>query len=320
MKKQSARARAQQTSVPPVRHQLEHEVPTVIHHPEEDMTALARWAHHAMLEPRRYLTGPLALIGGLLLVVLALRLLGGRSTTEAELWKKLETAKSPAERLEIARTDPSSPAATWAKLQAGTEFYNQALADIPNNRDVALPTSKKALDLFDEVAREAPHDSPQARVAALGKARVLEMRNELDKAIEQYKVVARDWPDTPEGKEAAQLAEDLKDPQAIQFYKELYAYAPTKVTLPPGGQVTLPLPGDPGKAAPKSEATGPATAPEQPVLSPDISAIPGVREVIEPKAGKAAAPATKPEGAAKAKEKELPADVFAPKAGESKPK
>ena len=105
---------------------------------------------------------------------------------------------------------------------------------------MALSTSKKALDLFDQVIREAPHDSPQARVAALGKARVLEMRNELPKAIEQYELVAKEWPDSPEADEARRYAEALKDPQAAAFYKELYAYSPTKVTLPPGGTGDVP--------------------------------------------------------------------------------
>ena len=42
MKKQSRRARATSAPPIPVRHQFDHVVPTVIHHPEEKMTALAR--------------------------------------------------------------------------------------------------------------------------------------------------------------------------------------------------------------------------------------------------------------------------------------
>jgi hypothetical protein len=326
MKKQSSRARAQST--PPVRHQLDHELPTVIHNPEEDMTALGRWAHHAMLEPRRYLAWPMAVIGGVILLMILLRWTTGGSATEAEVWKKLETAKTPAERIDIARADAKSPAATWAKLQAATEFYNQALADMPNNRDVALPTSKKALDLFDEVVKESPHDSPQARVAALGKARVLEMRNELPRAIEQYQLVAKDWPDTPEAVEAGRFAEVLKDPRAAEFYKELYAYSPTKVTLPPFGTETLPPPGGaPAAGTPKASAANPTTpaippSDQPPLLSPDLGAIPGVREVIEPKAGASAKPAPAKAGTPvdKTKSPELPADVFSPTSGESKPK
>lgn len=316
MKKQSSRARAQST--PPVRHQFDHEVPTVIHNPEEDMTALGRWAHHAMLEPGRYLGWPLAIVGVAILVVVGSRLAGGGSSTGAEIWRKLEAAKTPAERVDIAKADPKSPAATWAMLQAATEYFNQALADLPNNRDVAVSTSKKALDLFEEVGRDAPKDSPQARVAALGKARVLEMRNDLPAAIKQYETVAQQWPETPEAEEARHYAEALKDPQAAAFYKELYAYSPTKVTLPPEGTATFTPPGPGGLTAPATSPAAPSSQP--PTLSPDLGAIPGLREVVEPRTPASAPPAQPKAPAADEAKKELPADVFTPKAGESKPK
>jgi hypothetical protein len=173
-------------------------------------------------------------------------------------------------------------------------------------------------------------------VAALGKARALEMRNELSKAIEQYQLVAKEWPDTPEAGEAKRYAEVLKDPQAASFYKELYAYAPTKVTLPPDGTMNLPLPGaglPPGGAMAPGVNPGPGASalPDlPPALSPGLGAIPGIREVIEPKASKPALPAQPKAGTPDAKsptakpadteKKELPADVFSPEAGASKPK
>ncbi len=238
MKKQSRRARS--SSSLPVRHQLEHVVPTVIHNPEEEMTALGRLTSHAIKEPKRYLAWPVTIIACLFIGVLVWKLAtGGRSNT-SEVWAKLETAKTAEDRVNLAKEYPDSPAATWALLQAATEYYNLALSDLPNNRDVALPTAKKALDLFDQVVQAAPHDSPQARVAALGKARVLEMRNELSKALDQYQLVMTDWPGTPEADDAKRFAEALKDPAAPAFYKDLYAYSPTKMTLPPFGTETFP--------------------------------------------------------------------------------
>ena len=238
MKKQSRCARS--SSSLPVRHQLEHVVPTVIHDPEEEMTALGRLTTHAIKEPKRYLAWPVTIIACVFIGVLVWKLAtGGRSST-SEVWAKLETAKTAEDRVNLAKEYPKTPAATWALLQAATEYYNLALSDLPNNRDVALPTAKKALDLFDQIVHEAPHDSPQARAAALGKARVLEMRNELAKALDQYQLVITDWPGTPEAEDAKRFAEALKDPQAAAFYKELYAYSPTKMTLPPFGTETLP--------------------------------------------------------------------------------
>ncbi len=153
-------------------------------------------------------------------------------------------------------------------------------ADLPNNHDVSLQASKKALDLYDQVIREAPDDTSPARLAALGRARTLELRNDLSKAVEQYQKVVKEWPDSPEAAEARQYTEALKDPQAASFYKDLYAFEPTTVTLPPGGTATETFP--PG-IAPTGPLGGQGSAPPpgKPVLSPDMP-IPGVREVVVP--------------------------------------
>jgi hypothetical protein len=99
MKKQSARARAQST--PTVRHQLDHAVPTVIHNPEEKMTALGRFAHHAMQEPGRYMGWPALIIGAVVLAAVVWKLATGGAPSTSEAWSKLETAKTPADRVDI---------------------------------------------------------------------------------------------------------------------------------------------------------------------------------------------------------------------------
>ena len=59
-----------------------------------------------------------------------------------------------------------------------------------------------------------------------GAARALEARNELPEAIEQYRLVATKFPNTPEAKQALELAKALEEPVNVTFYKELYAYKP----------------------------------------------------------------------------------------------
>ena len=242
MKKQPTRARSSSTQSLPVRHQFDHAVPTVIHRPEEKMTALGRLTHHVLQDPRKYSTWALTLLLGVLAVIVIWNLSSGGRTQSSAAWSKLEMAKKAEQRVDVAKEYPNSPVSMWALLQAATEFYNTALADLPNNRDVALPLFKKAIDLFDQVAAEAPKDSFQARAAVLGKARSLEARNELSKAIEQYELVAKNWPGTPEAAQAKQLAESLQKPEAAAFYKELYAYSPSKVQLPPLSTEELKLP------------------------------------------------------------------------------
>ncbi len=272
MKKDASRTPSQPRQVSG-RHQFEHQVPTVIHDREENMMVLARWTHRAMKEPVKFWGAIAAIVAGLLGLVVLSNVVWTGSSANAEVWAKMDSVKSPAERVQIAEEFPGSAAAIWARLQAATEYYNQGFADLPNNRDVALPNLQKAVAHFDEVAKEAPEDSPQARAAALGKARALEARNELPKAIEQYELVVKNWPESAEAGEAKKLAAALKKPEAVAFYKQLYAYSPTKVTLPPLStrDLNMPLMPAPGSAQPGSLQTEESPAgllPSIPLLPP----------------------------------------------------
>ncbi len=120
------------------------------------MTALGRLTHHVLQDPRKYSTWALTVALGVLAVVVVRNFASGGRSQSSEAWAKLESAKKAEQRVDVAKEYPNSPVSTWALLQAATEYYNLALADLPNNRDVALPLFKKALDLFDQVAREAP--------------------------------------------------------------------------------------------------------------------------------------------------------------------
>jgi tetratricopeptide (TPR) repeat protein len=223
------------------RHQFDHAVPTVIHNPEQDLNTLARWFKHALENPARF--------WGIVAVLVVLVVggaffsnglsLGGAESDEA--WTRLETAETPNKRVEIAEEYPNTQASRWALLQAASEFYRRGFFDLPNNRDVAGPTLKRALELFERVERDPAADAVQARTAAFGIARTLEAQNKLDKAIEQYHKVAKNWPGTDEAAQADSLARELAKPESETFYKELYAYTRPEFTLPPLGDMKLPI-------------------------------------------------------------------------------
>lgn len=253
-------------------HEHEHATPTVIHHPEEDMTILARWLHRGMEQgPRFWLWLGGAIVSLVALALLTSGLAAGKSAT-SQAWIELVPAKTAEDQLKIAEAHPKTPVADWAMLQAAMDEYGNGLVDLttPGKKETAGPRLKKALELFQQVAREAPKDSSQALGAAMGVARTLEARNELPEAIKQYRRVSSDWAGTPEARQAESLAKALEDPENVTFYKELYAYkAPagtTPVTLPPGGSGSFDfksmipdIPVPPGLDAPPSTGPNPAT-------------------------------------------------------------
>jgi tetratricopeptide (TPR) repeat protein len=309
MKKPPSRHRSSTPLSVPVRHQFDHAVPTVIHHPEEKMTALARWAHHVFLEPRKYVTWALAIAAGALVVFAIWNWTSTNASKTSEIWAELKQSKTPEDRVDIAKKYPNSPAALWTLLQVASDNYNLGLADMPNNRDVALQSFKKAQALYDEVAAKAPKDSFEARVALMGKARTLEARNERDDAIKQYELLATSWPDSAEAAQATGFAEALRKPEAAAFYKDLFAYAPTKVTLPAMGTKVLNPPAKGGSTIPGKSRAGSQTEtlPDLPLVFP-----PSIEEEKKP--------SSTGSGKASAQLPKLPTDVFSGKAAATKEK
>lgn len=291
----------------PVKHEFEHAAPTVIHDPEQDMTILARWLHRGMERGPMFwylLAGVVAV--AVLLTVLANGLSRGRSSV-GKAWSELNAAQTPSQKKEVADAFPDGEIARIARLQAANDYFFAAIRDLPANRESAEPQLKNALDLFRQVAKESPKDSAEALAAAFGAARTLETQNKLPEAIEQYNAVADRWPGTPEASRSKALAERLKSPEVVAFYKELYTYKPSTAALPPG------LPGLPDLPAGHPALNGPTVpAPSLPG-SPGVDALKGMTgplDIAPPPLSEPAKPASKE--AATPKAGELPADPFAP--------
>lgn len=243
--------------------------PTVIHHYEDDETILARWLHRGMEKGAKFWTLLLGVgIAISALAYLASGLAAGR-TEDQKAWLDLMLAKDPDEQVKVAESFPTTKAALWARFQAADGRYQEGLNDLPNNREAARPVLNQALDWFKQIVDDAPAGSPLKRLAAFGVARTLEARNELDDAIKQYEMIAKNpaWRGTAEALEAERRAAELRKPEAAAFYKEFYAYTPKSLTLPPGGREMLGLPaGHPDLNAPAVPApplSGPSTTPEK---------------------------------------------------------
>lgn len=308
------------------RHEQDRAAPTVIHDPEQGMNLLERKLRHLMENHVQFWT----LVIGLMVVLVGVSLLAsglpfGRVSSN-EAWTKLESAKTAEEREEIARAYPKTPAQRSALLLVAAEYYMRGFADLPTNKDVALPLLKKALDRFQEVVDDSPAVTPQARAAALGVARTLEARGELEKASAQYEKIVQNpaWKGTAEAAEAERLAALLKKPETAAFYKELYAYKPVETTLPPGGTspLTLPpvgsslgsIPGLGGSTTSPIKLPDPLLVPPPPPTPAPKKDATGAHTIdLSPPAPKAESPAPKPAPT-------LPPEPFAPKAETPAPK
>jgi tetratricopeptide (TPR) repeat protein len=290
------------------------------------MTALARWLQHGMEQgPRFWLLLGGAVLALVVVAVVSSGVVAGRSAN-SQAWVELTEAKSPEDRIKIADAYPKAPVADWARIEAAYEEYNNGLVDLttPGKKESAGPRLKKALELFQAVAKDAPKDSSQALGAAFGIARTLEARNELPEAIEQYRELANKFPNTPEAKQALAMAKALEDPENVQFYKELYAYKPPANPSPglgSSGILDLP-PTIPGLSPGIGKASGStnnsflqnlAPPPGLDAPPPSTNPIPApstTTPAVEPP--KSETPASKPADAPKpaAPKSELPSDPF----------
>ena len=282
------------TAVKP--HEFEHAEPTVIHDPEADMTILARWLHRGMQQgPKFWYLVAGSVLAVIVATMVANGLSAGKSTT-GKAWSDLAFAQTPGQKVDIAGEFVNTEAGRVARLQAASDYFMMATRDLPNNRESAQPLLKKALDLFQEVAREAPErNSPEAVTAAFAAARTLEARNELTEAVVQYKAVSSGWPGTPEAKQAEALATQLQDKDVIDFYSQLYKpTSPPPLYLPrstgPSGFGSIP--GMSGGIPPGHPSlTGP-TIPAPPLST--MTPLPPGLDLLKPSTPKASTPGTVP--------------------------
>jgi hypothetical protein len=253
------------------KHRPEH-APTVIHDPTADETILARWLRESMEKgPRFWLPVGLAAVG-IVALGIVLGNLGTGSSATSQDWNALLMAQNVEDQVKLGQ-DAEGPVAGWALLQAAEERYREAFNDLPNNRDAALPLLSSAHDLFQQAREKAPADSPARRFAAMGMARTLEARGDLEGAIQQYQDVIKSFPNTDEAKHAEELVARLKKPESVAFYQKFSAYKPPEVTIPPHGTTGLDIPGLPGLPANHPPLDGP-TVPAPDIDSPTTGTLP----------------------------------------------
>jgi tetratricopeptide (TPR) repeat protein len=265
------------------KHLIEHEVPPDLHHHQDEATLLAQWLRKAIDKgPVYWLVPGLIVVGGIVLAV-AVGNWTGKPSANSAAWLDLMLADTPEEQIKVAETP--GPAAGWALLQAAEARYQEAFNDLPANREAALPLLTKAHDLFEQASQKSDADPMCKRRAALGMARALEARGDLEAAISQYEKVAKNFPSTPEASRAELLARELRKPENQKFYQNFASYKPTEMTLPPRGRGFLDS--LPASHPPIDGPVVPAPGLDLPTLPPAINT---TTPPAEPKAETEAAP------------------------------
>ena len=103
--------------------------------------------------------------------------------------------------MNLAKENPDSPAATWALLQAATEYYNLALATCPTT--ATSPCRQRRRRSTSSSRSSAKPRTTRRRRASRRWARPGSSRcaaTRAAKAIEQYQLVVKEWPENPGGR------------------------------------------------------------------------------------------------------------------------
>lgn len=232
---------------PPIRTHSPDEPPaTVIHHYEQDQTLLARWLQGLFAKGATFWF--LAISTSAVVIVAGYLISGLLSTpsTTSRAWTEVMLAGTTEDFQKVAESDSDTSAGRWSALRAATLRYGDAIKLLPGDRESAAPLLKQALEGFEAIEGDSKADPMLQRLAILGAARTLETQDDLPKAIEQYEKIAKNWPDTDDGKAALKRADRLKSPEVVAFYKKFSSYKPRlgPTSLPPRGSNGIDLPLD----------------------------------------------------------------------------
>lgn len=153
-------------------------------------------------------------------------------------WKQLELASSVSDLEAIMEAQRGTVVGRAAKVQLARLLLNEGLNQLASDlqRSRAIENVERARDLYRELSEEARDDGTIRREALLSAAKAEEtllavpkadktegVRGSLDQAIEWYEKAASEYPETPEGRAAADRLKKLREHRedVQRFYTEL---------------------------------------------------------------------------------------------------
>lgn len=257
---------------------------------------LAQWLGVMLERIRPYAT---AIVAGLAALVVVVALVGwwSRHSTAGtrEAWDALNKTMASGNLQELDDTVEKFSGTTvgnWGAVVAGDRYLRRGSEELLQNKATANQQLQKALENYLAALKQSQDPRLRER-ATFGLARTYESlcgtrraENELEKAIESYETVVKQWPDGPFAPIAQRRLEDLRDLETRRFYDRLAQYEPKAPVAPAA---------DSAPAASK-------TAPEKPKPT-DSKPAADAKPTAEPKPAADAKPATEAKPAAKEPEK-----------------
>jgi hypothetical protein len=235
-----------------------------------------------------------------------------RSATTEAGWSEMANLRTADQYLDVAEKYPGTHASNWARLQAARLSYTNGIETALTDRKSSDESLKQAKDLYSDLVKQ--NTTPELREEALkGLALTLEATSggEVGDAVKAYEQFIKEFPDSAFRNYAAHRVEELKNPEAGEFYAWFRKQNPKPAARPLPNDGKPPIEGaiNPPKLPelnlnPDEKPKADTPAPELPALPatdgkspPATPAAPATTPSSEPSA--TTTPAPMPEGAAK---------------------
>ncbi|HVJ87089.1 MAG TPA: hypothetical protein VM452_15650 [Caulifigura sp.] len=229
------------------------------------------------------------ILGGIIVatIVAVGLILRFRSSTAASDagWREIGKATSTEQLLDVSKEFSGTAAGDWAKLQAARRSYASGIDTALTDRKSSDESLKEAKDLYEELLKQK--SSPELREESLkGLALTLEATSGADvsAAIKAYEQYVKEFPEAPFKNYAEFRVEQLKNPDASDFYAWFRKQNPKPAPRPE--PMDGKLPSDSALKTPDlSELDLKLDAPEKPKADKPDSSPPGL-PAIPPAEGK----------------------------------
>jgi tetratricopeptide (TPR) repeat protein len=153
-------------------------------------------------------------------------------TKDSDRWEELNrinsanawtVATEDLQRFADDKKNAGTPQARMARFELA-RYWSQSSRDVaaPGRKGDALANVKKGRDLYAKLVDESGDAPLLAQEALMGAARGSETLGEFDQARKHYEKLAKDYPQSVYGKDAAKQLERIKDNQDLEQLKKLF--------------------------------------------------------------------------------------------------